>query len=134
MALVSALSGCSDEGPDEEHTVALDAVTATVAAGDRLWVDLGWVDFSVGDVWHLVGEPDAAVLTEYDRYSETDPDCGECDSGCRSRLYWVFDAAAAGETTLVFQYCFRTAPENCVGDAGDSEPPDPVELTVEVTG
>ncbi|GAB3225119.1 hypothetical protein GCM10027447_14240 [Glycomyces halotolerans] len=133
MALALALSACSGE-PDEENTVSFDAGTATVSAGERLWVDFGWVNFSVGDNWSLVGEPDAGVLAEFDRYSQTHPDCEDGMAGCESRLYWVFDAVAEGETTLVFQYCFRTGPEDCVGDAGDSDPPEPVELTVEVTG
>jgi hypothetical protein len=122
------LSACS--GPDEGNTVSRDAGTATVSIGEELWVDLGLVSTSVGDNWFLVEDPDASVLTETEQVNERPLACelGMTD-GCDDRLLWGFSAVAAGETELVFQYCFRTGLEDCVGGP-NTEAPDPVELTV----
>jgi hypothetical protein len=58
-----------------------------------------------------------------------------CDGvGCPSELTGDFEAVSQGETTLVFQYCIRTGPDDCVGDSSDGPAPAPVEPTVEVTG
>ncbi|WP_081913341.1 protease inhibitor I42 family protein [Glycomyces sp. NRRL B-16210] len=124
FALVLALSGCS--GPDS--TVPLDAESASVSAGETLRIDFGKVNPSVGDSWYLVEEPDAAVLTEVGRETRDDPDCD--GDGCGIELAWDFEAVGPGETTLVFQYCFRTDLEECVADPEREEP---VELTVTVT-
>ena len=126
VSLALALVGCS--GADS--TVSYDAGTASVSDGETLRIDFGSINPSVGDSWYLVGEPDSAVLTEIG--SETDFECDE--PGCGGELTWDFEAVGQGETTLVFQYCFRSGPEDCVGDNQDSAPPEPVELTVEVTG
>jgi predicted secreted protein len=128
IALLLVVSGCS--GADT--TVSHDAGTATVAVGETLRVDFGEVNPSVGDNWFLVGEPDSAVLTEIG--TATDPVSGCDETGCGVELAWDFEAAGEGETTLVFQYCFRTGPDDCVGDSSDGPAPAPVELTVEVTG
>lgn len=128
IASLLAVSGCSM--PDV--TVAHDAGSATVAVGETLRVDFGEVNPSVGDNWFLVGEPDAAVLTEVGSETEEVSDCD--GTGCPAELTWDFEAVGEGETTLVFQYCFRTGPEDCMGDSNDGPAPAPVELTVQVTG
>ncbi|THV23557.1 protease inhibitor I42 family protein [Glycomyces paridis] len=124
--LLLVLAGCS--GADE--TVALDAETATVAVGETLRVDLGTVNASVGDNWYLVSGADTGVIAEGDKRTDGDDDC----DGCSGELSWDFEALEAGETTLVFQYCFRTSLAECTGDASDGPPPEPVELAVTVTG
>lgn len=128
IALALAVTGCS--GADS--TVSHDAGTATVAVGETLRVDFGEVNSSVGENWFLVGEPDSVVLTEIG----SDADASDCggDVGCPVDLTWDFEGVGRGETTLVFQYCFRTGPDDCVGDTDDGPAPAPVELTVEVTG
>jgi predicted secreted protein len=127
IALALAVTGCSGADLTVSHTSG----SATVAVGETLRVDFGEVNPSVGDNWFLVGEPDAAVLTETG--SETDDT--DCDgTGCPVELTWDFAAVGQGETTLVFQYCFRTGPDDCVGDSSDGPAPAPVELTVAVTG
>ncbi len=128
IALALAVSGCS--GADS--TVSHDAGSATVAVGETLRLDFGEINPSVGDNWFLVGEPDSAVLTEI---GDERDEVSDCDgTGCGVELTWDFEAVGEGETTLVFQYCFRTGPEDCVGDSSDGPAPAPVELTVEVTG
>jgi predicted secreted protein len=127
IALALAVTGCS--GADS--TVQHDAGTATVAVGETLRIDFGEVNPSVGDNWFLVGEADPAVMTEIGSEHDT---VSSCDGvGCPSELTWDFEAAGQGTTTLVFQYCFRTGPDDCVGDSSDGPAPAPVELTVEVT-
>ncbi|WP_112136890.1 protease inhibitor I42 family protein [Glycomyces dulcitolivorans] len=129
--LALAVSACS--GPDDGDTVALDAGTATVAAGEELWVDLGEVSASVGDNWFLVEGPDADVLVETGTVNERPLACDLGLTECGDRLLWGFDAVAAGETELVFQYCLQTGLEDCEAGTG-LEAPEPVELTVVVVG
>jgi hypothetical protein len=127
---VLLLAGCSE--PNEDDTVPVDAGTATVAAGDELWVYIGEASESVGDNWYLVEEPDSDALVETERVYKRGLACNLGLTGCDHRLYWGFEATAAGETELVFQYCLRTTLEDCEGGSGQ-EPPEPIELTVTVT-
>ncbi len=84
---------------------------------------------SVGDNWFLVEDPDSDVLTETERTYERPLLCDLGMTECGDQLSWGFDAVAAGETKLVFQYCLRTGLEDCEAGAG-MEAPEPVELTV----
>lgn len=126
-ALALSVAGCA--GPDV--TVALDTGSATVSVGDSLRVDIGRVNGSIGDDWFLIDGADTGVLT--DAGNETEPDA-DCDgAGCGGRMRWNFEAAATGVTTLVFQYCFQSGPDDCVGGPNDEPAPDPVELEITVT-
>jgi hypothetical protein len=128
IALALAVTGCSGADSTVSHTSG----TATVAVGETLRVDFGHIKPSVGENWFLVGGPDPAVMTEIG--DETHGAEGCDGDGCGVELTWDFEAVGQGETTLVFQYCFRTGPDDCVGDPRDGPAPAPVELTVEVTG
>jgi predicted secreted protein len=118
------LAGC---GANTVEVSALDG-TARVPRGDVLRVDLGKVNSSIGDSWHLVEKPDPAILSDGD--SEYDSDCE--NPGCGGRLGWKFTARGPGTTTLVFRYCYRSRPDNCQSQP-DRGPDQPVKLTVTVT-
>jgi len=128
LVLVFLLAACG--GP---HTVDVgySAGTAQVKAGERLRVDFGTINTSIGDQWFLVSGPDPAVLS--DEGQDSTSDCPAGSSGCSSHLRWMFTAKAAGSTTLVFQYCYRSQPDQC--QPQDSRgPADPVRLAVTVSG
>ncbi|MPZ81948.1 MAG: hypothetical protein GEV28_16765 [Actinophytocola sp.] len=60
---------------------------------------------SVGDKWTLSEEPDAAVVTTNgDDYVPDSADNREGDGGTR---YFLFDATAAGTTSLALFNCFQ---------------------------
>lgn len=135
--MAAVMAGCTEptEGTVEDSAaeVSVDAATATVGAGETLRVDFGWINPSIGDSWHLVGEPDSGVLAEIGKDHTTSPDCEEGHAGCDVELVWEFEAVAEGETELEFQYCYRSGPDDCDGEGGDAPAPEPVTLTVEVT-
>lgn len=140
VAAVLAVAGCSDSesgGLEEQPVVSVsyDAGAVSVPTGEMLRVEFGWINPSIGDSWYLVGEADASVLAEIGSDTYEHPDCGDGMAGCDQGLNWEFKAVAPGETTVSFQYCYRSSPENCVGDdrGDDTAPPPPVHLTVEVT-
>jgi hypothetical protein len=128
LVLVFLVAGC--DGP---HTVDVgySAGTAQVKTGDRLRVDFGTINTSIGDEWFLVTGPDAAVLS--DEGQDSTSDCLPGAAGCDSHLRWVFTAKAAGSTTVVFQYCYRSRPDQCQPQPGRG-PSDPVRLAVTVSG
>jgi len=127
LAAVTAagLAGCSS-GP-EKVTAELSAGQATLSDGEILRVNFGPYNAGIGDSWYLTTEPDRAVLT--DRGQDVDR---ECDMpGCDGTLHWEFAAVGPGQTTLVFQYCYRSRPDDC--DPGpDRGPAQPVTLSVTV--
>ncbi|MGH8791421.1 MAG: protease inhibitor I42 family protein [Stackebrandtia sp.] len=146
VILTLALGGCLDpesgelteESEEPAASVPADAGIASVSVGETLRVEFGWINSSIGDSWHLVGAPDPSVLTEVGAEYTDHPDCEEGASGCDSGLAWDFETVAAGTTTVEFQYCYRSAPDDCVGAGLDengepAEPPPPEVLTVEVT-
>ncbi|GAA1659294.1 hypothetical protein GCM10009830_00340 [Glycomyces endophyticus] len=126
LAAATALAGCSTA----DETVALDAGEAAVAVGDTLRVDIGLVRDSVGDNWYLVGGTESGVLADAGKSTEDDAGCD--GTGCGEFLSWDFEALAAGEAVLRFQYCFRTPLDACEGDADGGPPPEPVEIAVTV--
>jgi predicted secreted protein len=107
--------------------VKATAGSASLAKGETLRVDFGDINESIGDSWYLVTQPDATILTEKDQVF--DSRCGQ--PGCASHMTWLFAAVGPGTTTVVFQYCYRTRPENCDNGPGRG-PADPVHLTVTV--
>lgn len=128
-AVLLTLTGCS-----ATTEVAHDAGTATASTGETLRVDFGWINTSVGDNWYLVEEPDPEVLREIGKeISDDHPDCDRGDVGCDVGLVWEFEVVGAGTADLVFQYCFRTGLDDCQNGGGEPAP-EPVTLTVEVTG
>jgi predicted secreted protein len=129
-ALVAALlltsAGC---GSDESvHVPGKHSGAVRLAKGERLVVDLGNQNSSVGDGWFLVTPPDKAVLT--DAGEKLDTDCGK--PGCGAKATWLFSTAGAGKTALTLRYCYRSRPPNCDPMAARG-PADPVTLTVTVT-
>ena len=128
LTLAVVATGCDRE--PRTVTVGVDGGSATLAAGERLSVDFGEVNASIGDGWFLVESPDAAVLAD-----DGEQYTSECDMpGCGAQLRWNFTGAAAGETRLVFQYCYRSRPgdDGCTAEPSRG-PADPVTLTVTVT-
>jgi hypothetical protein len=108
------------------------AGTARARVGQLLVVSFGTVNSSIGDSWYLVTKPDPAVLTERGpRYEST---CAANQVGCDSSLRWEFAAAAAGTTSMVFRYCYRSQPANCQpAPTGNRGPAEPVKLDVTVS-
>jgi hypothetical protein len=107
------------------------AGSAQVAVGDRLRVDFGTVNTSIGDAWFLIGPPNASVLTDDGGdYAST---CLPGMVGCDSQLRWQFTAKGAGSTELIFRYCYRSNAATCDPGPGRG-PTEPVHLAVTVTG
>ncbi|GAA1688284.1 hypothetical protein GCM10009830_39840 [Glycomyces endophyticus] len=121
LVLLLALAGCTS--PDT--TVTFDAETVTVRVGETLRIEFGRFNGTTGDNWYLVDGADTGVLADAGKSTDDDPGA--------EYLTWDFDAVAAGETTLVFQYCYRSELDDCVGDADGNGPPDPIQLAVTVT-
>ncbi len=124
IAVLLVLSGCTGTRTVD---VELSAGSASLATGEKLRVDIGAANQSIGDLWYLVGAPDPAVLA--DAGQDTDPDCRL--PGCGGHLWWTFTAHSPGTTTLVFRYCYRSRPENCQPGPGRG-PGNPVALAVTV--
>jgi hypothetical protein len=110
--------------------VRYDAGTARVRVQQLVVVDFGTVNTSIGDSWHLVTKPDPAVLTERGPMFESA--CQANQAGCDAQLRWEFKAAAAGTTSMVFRYCYRSQPTNCQPAPTDRGPAEPVTLDVTV--
>lgn len=125
LGLVLVASGC---GGPRVVDVDVSAGSARLGAGETLRVDIGDVNPSIGDSWHLVTPPDSAVLAEKEQ--DYDPECEE--TGCGSRLRWIFTAVKPGETTMVFRYCYRSRPDNCQAEPSRGIQ-DPVSLNVTVS-
>jgi predicted secreted protein len=123
--LVLVTAGCL--GP-KVINVDIDAGSARLARGETLRVNLGEVNYSIGDQWYLVSPPDAAILAEKDQ--EYDSECA--NPGCGGRLHWRFTATGAGRTYVVFRYCYRTPPDRCA-PAPNGRTDTPVALNVTVT-
>ena len=133
------LSGCTrdtavtvdDEGrttvADGTHVDGTAPGAVTIPVGEKLLVDFGSINNSVGDDWFLVGPADPAVLAdEGDHYDS------ECDDpGCGARMWWRFAGVAPGTTGVTFQYCYRSRPPACEPMAGRG-PADPVTVTITV--
>jgi predicted secreted protein len=110
--------------------VRYDAGAAHLVVGEVLRVTFGEVNPSIGDSWHLVGEPDPAVLGRGTEDYESD--CRGAAAGCGGQLSWTFPASGKGTTTVVFRYCYRSRPgPECMAEPSRG-PADPVTLTVTV--
>jgi hypothetical protein len=125
LAVGLALGACTAPQVVE---VPVAAGSARLGTGETLRVDLGATNASIGDSWHLIGPPDPAVLGPGEPHYETDCD----EPGCGGRLSWTFPATAAGTTTVVFRYCYRSAPASCQPQP-DRGPAEAVSLTVTVS-
>jgi len=122
LALLAA--GCTST-----KEVGVDAGEVTVEKGQTLVVDLGAVNSSIGDSWYLIETGDRAVLGEGDR--NFDSDCKGGAVGCGGTLTYEFEAVGAGQTRLVFKYCYRSGPTDCDPGPGRG-PAEPRTITVTV--
>jgi len=111
----------------DAHVPGTESRAVTVSLGEKLVVDLGEQNSSIGDGWFLVTPPDPAVLT--DGGSHSDPDCDQ--PGCGAAMTWHFGTAGAGTTELTLRYCYRSRPPGCEPMPGRG-PAEPVTLTVTV--
>jgi hypothetical protein len=139
--LLVTVAGCgADEAVvtvDDRGTVSVaegarvsgtESGAVAVALGEKVVVDLGYLNSSIGDGWFLVGQPDPAVLADEGEHYES-----ECDEpGCGGDLAWRFGTAGAGRTTITFRYCYRSRPPDC-DPMPDRGPVEPVTLTVTVS-
>lgn len=130
IALVPALGACSsdsgldpnkislngDEGEDTSENAVLVRSHATeteLAVGQRLVIDFGVYNPTVGDNYALAQEPDATILANFQSESEY---LGEKDEdGAPSTLRYTADAIAPGTTELRLDYYYR-------GDKSDRFP------------
>jgi predicted secreted protein len=124
--LTLVVAGC---GGPRVVGVDVSAGSASLAVGETLRINFGAVNPSIGDSWYLTGAPDPAVLTDSDW--TMDSDCHQ--AGCGGQLSWTFRASGPGSTTVTFQYCYRSRPENCQPQPHRG-PNDPVSLGVTVRG
>jgi len=123
LALLLSLTAC---GGPRTIVVPLDAGAAHLVVGELLHIDLGPANSSIGDAWYLVGPPDATVLGEGREALDV------CDEpGCGGRAGWTFPTHGEGTTWVVFQYCYRSGPQDCRAEP-DRGPMDPVRFTVTV--
>jgi hypothetical protein len=123
--LALAVTGC---GGPRVIEVGYSAGSARLMPSEVLRVDFGEINSSIGDSWHLVGEPDPAVLVEREREYES-----LCDNpGCGAHLAWTFTAVAAGRTSVVFRYCYRSWPDKDCAPSPSGPSNEPVTLTVTV--
>lgn len=122
IALVPALGACSSDsglnpnkisvnGGDAEDTnehevlVRSHATEAEVAVGQRLVIDFGVYNPTVGDDYEVAQEPDATILANFQSESEY---LGEKDEdGAPSTLRYTADAIAPGTTELKIDYYYR---------------------------
>jgi hypothetical protein len=108
-----------------------DAGSVHLAIGELLRVEIGEVNTSIGDSWHVIGEPDRAVLGPGKSDLDYD-DCPEGHVGCSGRLWWTFPAVGKGVTGIVFRYCYRSRPGPDCAPEPSRGPAEPVTLTVTV--
>lgn len=134
FALLSALGACSSspepnkitvngEEIHDENDVVVTPATRDVQldVGQRLVIDFGTYNTSVGDEYEVVQEPDATVLANFTRESKY---LGEDDEdGAPSTLFYWAKAAAPGTTEIQIDYYYR-------GDKSDQR--SDVRLQVEV--
>jgi predicted secreted protein len=139
LLLLAAACGDDSGGDDPEDqpdtTEAADEPAAVLTAEERdVQVEVGDTvlleleeNQSVGDLWEIAEEPDAAVLELVDdSYEIDDP---ETDGGGGTARF-VFEAVGDGGTTFVMHNCFRCDAEgNSSEDSGDPD----LEFSVEVT-
>ena len=110
------------------HVPGTTSGAVTVALGERLVVDLGNQNASIGDGWFLVTAPDPAVLADAGEHHDSD-----CDRpGCGADTTCHFRTVADGTTQVVLRYCYRSRPPACE-PMPDRGPTAPVALAVTVT-
>jgi predicted secreted protein len=119
LALVACAVGVAAAGVacggQDERTFTRDDRTVAVETGERFAIELA-ANPSVGDDWRIVGEPDATVIRLVAEDYESDSADPAPGSGGTTRF--VFDAVAAGTTTVAILNCYRCgtadepAPEN----------------------
>jgi hypothetical protein len=125
-ALVAlAVAGCG-HGSDDPRSIDFRSQTVRLRAGDAVVMTDPSFSPGIGDSWSIVTPPDPHVATIKERLRD-------CDMpGCTGELDETVSGVGAGETTIVLQYCYRSAPPDCQPRPGESVPP-PVTLHVEVS-
>jgi predicted secreted protein len=103
VATLAALAG-SACGGSGEATFGESDTSIEAEAGDRFRIELP-ANPGVGDAWILTGEPDPSVA----RFVSDGfvSDAGEDAVGEDGTEYFLFEATAAGETEIAFDYCYR---------------------------
>jgi hypothetical protein len=120
--LLVALVGCDD---DDARSIDFRSQTVRLAAGDAVVMTDPSYSPGIGDSWTVVTSPDPRVAKIAERI-------GGCDEpGCTGRLDETITAVGAGDTTVVLQYCYRSAPPNCEPRPGEAVRP-PVTVRIEV--
>ena len=116
-----SLTACA--APAGTVTIGHEDGSVTVSSGDRLVVEFGEVNASVGSDWVITTKPDPQVLSGGERHSEY---AGPKDSvGGPDRLSYEFTAVGTGRAQIQFEYQFR--------GAQPSEPAERQTSVVEVT-
>ena len=120
--LVLAAVGC---GGDDAHAIDFRSQTVQLGVGDAVVMTDPSYSPGIGDSWTVVTSPDPHVATIAERL-------GGCDEpGCTGQLDETITAVGGGETTVVLQYCYRSAPPNCEPRPGEAVRP-PVTVRIEV--
>lgn len=103
FALTLGLTACSSStGPVSiDHTEP----SATVSAGQKLTIDFGEVNPSVGDGWVVINTPDTSVISAGEQ--EVKPVDKKNAIGGPATLKFVFEAKKPGTTELEFEYRYR---------------------------
>jgi|GEM_PF-1032940 len=129
VGLLAGLAGCSDDGgkgpskvtaggaTTDGNVVLVDAEVSEVEleVGNRLVIDLGSYNPSVGDEFEVAQEPDANILANFT--SESTYLGEEDEDGAPSSLRYSADAVAAGTTEIEIEYYFR---QERTGDRPDT--------------
>ncbi len=119
VGLLAGLAGCSDNAGKGASKVTAGGVTTDgnvvvvdtdvseveLEVGNRLVIDLGSYNPSVGDDFEVAQEPDANILANF--ASESNYLGEEDEDGAPSSLQYTADAVAAGETEIKIDYYFR---------------------------
>jgi hypothetical protein len=121
--IVVAVVGC---GGDGSRSVDFRSQTVRLGVGDSVVMTDSSYSPGIGDSWSIVTPPDSHVATIKERLRD-------CDMpGCTGELDETVTGVGAGETTIVLQYCYRSAPPDCQPRPGETVPP-PVILRVDVS-
>jgi hypothetical protein len=121
--LVLAGVGC---GNDDARSIDFRSQTVQLGVGDAVVMTDPSFSPGIGDSWTVVTSPDPRVATVAQRVRD-------CDRpGCTGQLDETITAIGAGRTSVVLQYCYRSAPPHCEPRPGEAVRP-PVTVRVDVS-
>src|SRR5690625_4365724 len=102
---ISVNGGDADDTNENEVLVRSHATEAEVAVGQRLVIDFGVYNPTVGDDYEIAEEPDATILANVRSAAEY---LGEKDEdGAAATLRYTADAIAPRTTELTIDYDYR---------------------------